>query len=57
MMTIQGNGGDKLVFNGERKVIPNCMILVMTSEKIIIIIKNKGYLFSKLIRNKWKRVE
>jgi hypothetical protein len=35
IVTIQGNGDEKLVFNGKRKVIPSCMIPVMTAEKMI----------------------
>jgi hypothetical protein len=42
MVTIQGNGGEKLVFNGKKKVIPSYMIPVMTAEKMI---KKNGYLF------------
>lgn len=34
-MTIQGKGGEKVVFKGVRKVMPNCMILVVIIEKLI----------------------
>jgi hypothetical protein len=34
-MTIQGKGGEKVVFKGVRKVMPNFMILVVIIEKLI----------------------
>jgi hypothetical protein len=35
MVTIQGIGDKRVVFKGERKVIPSCVILVLVARKLL----------------------
>jgi len=41
-VTIQGIGGKIIVFKGERKAVPSCLISVMTARKLI----RKGFLYT-----------